>query len=1093
MQMLVAMKNLIVLVLVAANVSAFAGTLASFTPDKSAGCPPLVVNFTDHSAAGTSGWSWDFGNGNKSNLQNPSATYLNPGVYTVILTIFNNGHIDTATRTITVFKLPQVNFTVANPNTCLNDSIVFQSNVTLGDAPIANYGWGFGNGTASSNPNAVYTYSDTGVYSITLVVQDSNGCSANETKSNYITIKTGPSASFTASPPFSCLDSQLVTFTNTSTGVGLSYLWNLTPSVQSTLQNPSYTYQQGTYTAQLTVTDQNGCTSTKKEKIQDENLSASFIASKTLICVGQQVQFSNTSNFQGTNCTWDFGDGTTSTDAGPIKTYSKSGLYTIKLAVYNGNSCADSITKIDYISVVNGFAANTASFTADSTTSCGTALPVNFQNTTPVPGDVTYHWDFGNGDTSNVANPNEQYNTPGNFTVTLTITDTSGCTVTVIVPNYIQTAPPTAEFVGPTTACPNLPVQFGNRSSTKFAALWNFGDGDTSTQINPYHQYKTNGSYTVALTATNAQGCSGTTTTPNFITVDTMHVDFSVSGKFSPCPPFVVEYTNRSAPGATGFYWNFGDGYTDTASNPTHIYFYPGVYSVTLYAAGVYGCHDSITYQNLITVQGPTGTFSVTPTSGCTPLQVNLSASITSNTQTSYCDLGDGTVLNDSLHILHTYSMPRVYHPQYVLTDHEGCTVSYPLDSITVFGNPILAVSDTSVCAGAPVTVFLSKNPYKFQWSPSTYLNCDTCSLVTITPGDTITYHISASNGAGCSANVTMQVNAAALPVLNHNLQVSLCKDDQYSLYVGDADSLVWYPSTYLSNATSVAPVCTPDSSIQYTVSAFNSLGCLATATVPVTVKTKVEVTIAPEIQACAEGNVQLQSKLEFGSDLGVNYNWSPQQILNNPTIADPIAFVGSRANSVQLIATSGHCIPDTQTVSIDVQPLPDITVSEGVTTTINAETPLFAASHQDLTYTWSSQDSLSCTDCARPNVYPKTSGLVYVEGVNAQGCAIKDSIFINVVGCDGKNVYLPNTFTPNGDGVNDKFYVRSNALTNLKYFRIYDAWGQTVFETDNLSEGWDGTVAGRAAPLGVYVYELQATCQNGYDVIKTGNVTAVR
>jgi gliding motility-associated-like protein len=117
----------------------------------------------------------------------------------------------------------------------------------------------------------------------------------------------------------------------------------------------------------------------------------------------------------------------------------------------------------------------------------------------------------------------------------------------------------------------------------------------------------------------------------------------------------------------------------------------------------------------------------------------------------------------------------------------------------------------------------------------------------------------------------------------------------------------------------------------------------------------------------------------------------------------------------------------------------------------------------------------------------------VYVDGVNAAGCKVSDSVLLTVVGCDGKNVYLPNTFTPNGDGINDKFYVRSTSLASLKYFRIYDEWGKTVFETSDLSQGWDGTVAGRAAPIGVYVYELEATCQNGYDVIKTGNITAVR
>ena len=115
------------------------------------------------------------------------------------------------------------------------------------------------------------------------------------------------------------------------------------------------------------------------------------------------------------------------------------------------------------------------------------------------------------------------------------------------------------------------------------------------------------------------------------------------------------------------------------------------------------------------------------------------------------------------------------------------------------------------------------------------------------------------------------------------------------------------------------------------------------------------------------------------------------------------------------------------------------------------------------------------------------------LQGTSSQGCTISDSLTITVQGCDGKSVFMPNTFTPNGDGIDDKFYIRTQALTSLKFFRIFDSWGQQVFETNNLSEGWDGMVNGQHAPIAVYVYELEGVCQNGYSVFKSGNVTALR
>jgi len=193
------------------------------------------------------------------------------------------------------------------------------------------------------------------------------------------------------------------------------------------------------------------------------------------------------------------------------------------------------------------------------------------------------------------------------------------------------------------------------------------------------------------------------------------------------------------------------------------------------------------------------------------------------------------------------------------------------------------------------------------------------------------------------------------------------------------------------------------------------------------------------------------------------------------------------------MIAKSGHCIPDTQSVEATVVPTPDIAVPGPVTTTAGAQVQLYAASHQDLTYTWRANDSMSCTTCSQTDVYPTVSQTVYVEGKNSLGCMVRDSVVIDVVGCNPASVFLPNTFTPNGDGVNDKLFIRSTSLVSLKYFKIYDQWGKLVFETTELDQGWDGSNGGKMDATGVYVYELEGTCQNGYDVIKSGNVAAIR
>jgi len=1083
------MKFLLTLMFTVCSLSAF--SVANFTPDKISGCPPLVVNFTDQSTGSPTTWNWDFNNGNTSTIQNPSAVFLTSGIYKVKLVESNGTETDSVIKTITVFALPEVNFTVSSPNICLHDTIEFISEITLGNAPIAQYAWGFGNGVANSSPTAHYLYSQTGAYTITLVVQDSNGCTANLTRPGFVHVYPHPNAAFTASPTFSCANNQLVTFTNHSTGGGLSYFWHFDNNDSSTAVNPTFIYPQESANATLTVTDSNGCTSSAGQQITVGTLTANFTASKTKACTGQKITFINSSSIQGASWLWNFGDGTSATSSSAVKTYTSPGLYTVKFTVWDG-ACADSITKTDYITIVQGFSVSTAGFSADSTIACG-PLSTTFTSTTPVGPGCTYSWDFGNGDTSSLKDPSTTYTAPGNYTVALTITDSNGCVITGIQTDYIQTAPPVAAFGVDSNICLGSSVTFYNGSTDAQAYMWLFGDGDTSYAQNPTHVYAVDGYYSVTLFAYNKGGCDTSVTIPNCVHVSNVHVDFHVNATFSPCPPFVCLLTNASDPKVNAFRWYFGDGTTDTAENPTHIYFFPGVYTVTLIGYTPQGCIDTMVYPHLITVQGPTGNFTVTPTVGCIPLDVRITATPSASTTTMWCDLGDGTVVHDTSNILHIYDQVRIFHPEFVLTDNQGCTVTYPLDSITTHGVPQLTVSDTSVCSGTTVSLNVASDVNQILWTPDSLLNCNTCKTVSLTPVDSMVYLVTATNQYGCQTANSVHVNAVPLPVLNDSVSVRLCAEDSKNLFVGNASKIVWSPALYLSDSSIANPVCTPLASINYTVTAYNPIGCSASTQVPVTVKNKVSISLSSNANVCTNGSVNLPVSIVFASDLGATYRWNKPEYLNDPTSSDPLASPGTHSMDFMVIVSSGHCIPDTQEVAVEVVPTPDIEVSSTVATTPMADVPLYAASHQELTYQWVSKDSISCPDCRRTNVFPAQSGFVYVEGTNSTGCTVKDSVYIDVLGCDANTIFLPNTFTPNGDGLNDKFYIRTAALSSLKYFRIFDAWGNMVFETNNLSEGWDGSVNGKQVSEATYVYVLEGKCQNGYDVIKTGNITAIR
>ena len=973
--------------------------------------------------------------------------------------------------------------------------ISFHNLVTPGDAPVNEYGWGFGNGIAHSDSNTTYAYGAAGTYNITLVVQDTNGCAANATKNNYITILPSPQAAFTATPPTSCDSEQLVTFTNQSTGTGLTYSWKLTDSLTSTEQNPTHIYHNQTQTVVLTVTDTSGCTSKASQKIYVLNVVANFNLTYGVSCVGTKLTFANTStDMPGNSYTWTFGDGTSSNAATPHKTYAASGSYDVKLVVKNG-TCIDSITKPDAVVVTPGIGSSSSSFTQTNTISCGDPLTVDFKNTTT--GGNAYQWSFSNGDSSTAENPSVTFTNPGHYSVSLTVTDTiSGCVVTGVSTNIITIGKPVALFTFfDTVTCANAAIALANHSTNATSYIWTFGDGDSSTEVSPHHTYTSNGNYTISLTAINSAGCDSTISIAGSIHVDSIAVDFKVNATFSPCPPFACILHSKCAPSVNKFLWDFGDGYTDVVANPIHIYFHPGIYTIRLIGHTATGCVDTIVYKDLITVQGPTGLFTATPTTGCVPLTVHFTDTVSSNTKSFWCDLGDGNVIADSLSFSNTYTGVRVYHPQFVLVDHVGCTVPYSIDSIITHDITPFQVKDTSVCAGVTLNTSLSQNGNHYKWSPADFLSCDSCINVAINDTGTTKYKIVGTNQFGCQAVQNMQVNVVPLPQLNDTISYSLCNKDSFKIFAGNASRISWSPSLYLSDTTSLNPLCTPSASITYTVKAFNSLGCMVSAVVPITVGTKVNLSLTDDTIVCVGSNIQLHSKLGFSSSVGIQYTWSPASYLNSANIADPVASMGNSPEVFQLIASSGHCIPDTQTVTVNVVAMPDMEVSPKIFTTPNAETELYAQSHQQLTYQWFSNDPMNCEteSCDRTFIYPTESGIVTVEGTSKYGCVVKASVPIEVQGCDANTIYMPNTFTPNGDGLNDKFLIRSKTLSSLAFFRIFDEWGQLVFETNKLDEGWDGTIAGKPAALAVYVYTLEGKCQNGYNVTKSGNVTVVR
>jgi gliding motility-associated-like protein len=194
----------------------------------------------------------------------------------------------------------------------------------------------------------------------------------------------------------------------------------------------------------------------------------------------------------------------------------------------------------------------------------------------------------------------------------------------------------------------------------------------------------------------------------------------------------------------------------------------------------------------------------------------------------------------------------------------------------------------------------------------------------------------------------------------------------------------------------------------------------------------------------------------------------------------------------------SDQCFTDTARLRIVVIPLPQIQLGIDTTVFVGSDISLQPQLSNDVTsILWSPSSYLSCTNCYNPVASPKDD-ISYVATVkNNFGCVAADAIKIKLL-CTDAVVFIPNSFTPNKDGVNDIFYPRGKGIRTVNYFRVFNRWGELVFEkknfnVDDKSTGWDGTYQGKELPTDVFVYSTEMVCDGGQTFTMKGSIMIIR
>jgi gliding motility-associated-like protein len=241
-----------------------------------------------------------------------------------------------------------------------------------------------------------------------------------------------------------------------------------------------------------------------------------------------------------------------------------------------------------------------------------------------------------------------------------------------------------------------------------------------------------------------------------------------------------------------------------------------------------------------------------------------------------------------------------------------------------------------------------------------------------------------------------------------------------------------------------------------------------------------------------------LGSALQLYASGAETYSWSPSASLDNPAIASPNASPVTTTIYKVIGSDTKGCFTSTGFISVKVYPLP--TVTAGIDKTINAGQSFDIIPHisNDVTdLIWSPSPGIIARNYPGITVKPVESTEYTIEVINKGGCRARDKISIFVL-CDNTNVFMPNTFSPNGDGANDVFYPRGSGVFAVRSLRVFNRWGEVVFEKANFnandaSAGWDGTFKGKKLSPDVFVYALEVVCSNNQTLVFKGNVALIK
>ncbi len=1083
------------------------GPSPNFTMSDSLGCTPLIVNFVNTTTlyAGTTqlNVSWDFGlpGGGLAGWTNvgqntPTHIFTQSGTYTVIMRIRDSDNcINQVVNTVTA-TFPDTHFAADDTVTCAGNLLTFTPTI-----PGSTYTWTFGDSLGvthiTTGTGAIdHSYANVGAYTVSIKVTDVNGCVDSFTKTNYIVIESY-SAGFTGAPTSAACPPLATFFQDQSTGNIGSWSWTFGDgSNGSTLQNPGHIYTAaGNFDVILTVTHVDGCinSDTIYDFITLDGPIGTLTVAPQAACPGDTVVFTVVTDrtqaiihepFPG-----DVGFAQTTTtgaDTTIIKyVYLLPGTYSPIVQIQDAAGCSYNIPNIPNVTI---YQPPIAAFDLTPPAGC-TPVTISFTNNSVANGGATfppggYSWNFGNNTTSALQNPpSVTYLTPSLYVISLYLTDSHGChdTLSKNLPANLQ---PLANFTADDTIqCAPIQIQFNDLTSVTVPVAWSwtFGDNtiDTTSQ-SPIHLYQQDGNYTVTLTVTDANGCKDTFTRTQYVYLRHPVANF-VADSIIACNPFATCFNASSSQSDTlidTYNWQFGAGQGAQLSNTDsicHVYNVAGLYTVTLTVTDVLGCSDDSVRTNYITVNQTT-----------IPDTVNiLRATVVDRNK----------VRVDFI----PYFQPDFY--KYVLYRRVGL-LWIGVDSTTVQNTGTLTDSDPNIDCEA----------FSYAYLVAVQNSCRQYSPLSITKAH---YTMQLSSNTLTDA---VKLQWSAYKGWSQVLQYDIYKIPAGHIYFPNVANMVLLGSVSgnITTFTDTTTFC--KDSVSYRINAIELGNAQQESMSDINTNNARHYIPSQGVEveyATVYGDQYVEVKwLDYLGYIPLNFVlekslggdvWKElaQFDLTTHTYIDTDVLVDSVSYRYRVFVNDA-CGDRSKAWNIGRNIVLEATQLQDETPVLNwniYEKWLDAGVEYYEIQVWDENNGWVQVDVVGPQTFryvdTKSSFFqsVYdyriiaheLAGNNAVSVSNQDSVVFR------PKIWGANAFTPNADGKNDIFLIKGPLDLVTFEMTIYDRWGRVVFNSRDITQGWDGVINGKPASEGVYTYRVSATGIKGDPIKQNGTVTLIR